>query len=62
MITFFNELFKHVDAATFGGGVVFGVALSIACYEVGAFISRHWKTVLILSAVTAAFSLFLLAI
>ena len=58
----FTELFKHLDAATFGAGVVFGVALSIAAIVVINYILRFWKPILILSAVVTALSLLLLAI
>ena len=58
----FTELFKHLDAATFGAGVLFGVALSIAVVVVASYILRYWKAALILCAVTIAASLFILAL
>jgi hypothetical protein len=47
----FAELFKHLDAATFGAGVISGIALSIAVYTIGAFIRSHWKTTLLFCAI-----------
>lgn len=61
MLKLFEEITKNLNAATFGAGVIFGVALSIAAVVVVSYVLRYWKAVLILSAVTAAVSLFLLA-
>jgi len=62
MIKIFEEIFKHVNGATFGAGVLSGVALSIAALVVVGYVLRHWKVILILSAVVTAFSLLLLAL
>lgn len=58
----FTELFKHLDAATFGAGAIFGIALSIAVYTIGAFVQAHWKTVLILCAIAATTAIVAIAL
>lgn len=57
----FEQVFRNINAVTFGAGVVFGVALSIAVYLIGSFIQAHFKQVLIVCAVVTAGSLFMLA-
>ena len=61
MIKLIEEIFKHVDGATFGAGVVFGIALTIAAIVVTSYVQRHWRAVLILCAVVTSLSLFALA-
>lgn len=61
MSTIFSELLKHVNPATFLSGLIAGIALSIAIYTIGAFISRHWKSTLIVCAVVATGALVMLA-
>lgn len=58
----FAELAKHLNQGAFLAGFISGIALSIAVYTVGVFISAHWKSTLIISAVVTALSLLLLAI
>ena len=58
----FAELAKHLNQGAFMAGMVAGIALSIAVYTVGAFVSAHWKSTLIISTVVTALSLLLLAI
>ena len=58
----FTELFKHLDAATFGAGVLFGVALSIAVVVVASYILRYWKAALILCAIAATTAIVAIAL
>lgn len=57
-----QALAKHLNQGAFLAGMVFGIALSIACYTVGAFIQRHWKSTLIICAVVTSAALLMLAI
>lgn len=56
-----QELAKHLNQGAFMAGFVSGIALSIACYMVGAFISAHWKSTLIVCAVVTSAALVMLA-
>lgn len=62
MIKLFEELMKNLNGATFGAGVVFGIALSIAAVVVCSYVLRYWKAVLIISAVVTSAALLMLAI
>ena len=57
-----SELLKNVNAATFGAGVVFGVALSIAAVVVVSYVLKYWKAVLIGCVVLSTAALLMLAI
>lgn len=61
MIKIIEEIMKHVNGATFGAGVVFGVALSIAALVVVGYVLRYWKQALLLTAITATAALVALA-
>jgi len=61
MMKIIEELMKNLNAATFGAGVVFGVALSIAALVVVGYILRYWKQALLLTAITATAALVALA-
>lgn len=57
-----QELAKYLNHSAFLAGVIAGLGLSAAIYFVGQFLDRHWKKTLLVCAVLAAISLFLIAI
>ena len=61
-MTILSELTKNLNGATFGAGVVFGVAVSIAAAVVCSYILKYWKAVLIGCAVVTSAALLMLAI
>ena len=62
LFTLLQAAGKHLNALTFFAGVFVGGGVVVLFVVVCSYISRFWKPILLLSAVTAAVSLFLLAI
>jgi hypothetical protein len=52
-----ETLFNTVDVLSFYTGVILGAGIVIALQQIAGFIVRHWKVLVILSAVVSAVAL-----
>lgn len=62
LFTLIQAITKHLNMLTFLSGVLVGGGAVVLFVVVCSYVSRYWKPILLLSAVTAAVSLLLLAL
>ena len=62
MTALFQQLQQYLSLATLITGIVIGAALVLLLQLIFAFIMKHWKPILLLTASLAAVSLLILAV